>query len=255
MEKRLGFQFQLPKPPKGPLYELSFEEIEQMLLQRLQEERKDPTEALWELARFYSHSKQHEKAIQRLRELMQRKSDPEDRASYVLAMGQTMEQVGEIAAAIRYYKEAEALEPADSHTWYFINNNLGFCLNTLERFAEGEIYCRRAIQIDSRRHNAYKNLGLSLAGQGKYPEAARCFVAATQANAADARAFNLLEELLEQHPELEFDFGQEVDCCRKAVAEVRKRAQQMQPVIHGGWRKQLFLLKMKIRSVWRRLRH
>jgi len=71
--------------------------------------------------------------------------DLERKANCVLAMGATMEQVQDFEAAVRYYKEALALEPVRTPTWYFINNNLGFSLNTLGHFSEGEIYCHKAI--------------------------------------------------------------------------------------------------------------
>jgi len=254
MDKQLGFQFQIPTPPKGPLVELSFAEIEELLLRRLAEEKDKPADALWQLARFYSHSKQHEQALARLREWIQLAPDAESKAGCILAMGQTMEQVNDFPAAIRYYKEAEALEPANNRTWYFINNNLGYSLNTLGRFAEGEVYCRRAIGIEPGRPNAFKNLGIALVGQGEYAEAARCYVTATQVNAADPRAMKVLEELIAQHPELEFEFQGALESCREAVKFAGKHAEQHQPVIHRGWRKQWFLLKSRVLSLFRRLK-
>ena len=59
-------------------------------------------------------------------------------------------------------------------------NNLGFALNRLGRYADGEALCRQAIALDPRRASAYKNLGLSLQGEGRVVEAARAFVTATQ---------------------------------------------------------------------------
>ena len=41
-------------------------------------------------------------------------------------MGQAMEQVGEYGSAVRYHREALALEPTQTFTQHFINNNLGF---------------------------------------------------------------------------------------------------------------------------------
>src|SRR4030095_3304078 len=101
--------------------------------------------------------------------------------------------------AVRYYKEALSLEPTGTFTWYFINNNLGYSLNTLGQYAEGEVYCRKAIEVDRKISNGFKNLGLALAGQGEYHEAAETFVKATQANAGDARAFGHLKDLLKEH--------------------------------------------------------
>lgn len=254
MDKRLDFRFEIPRPPAGPVVELSNEQAEKILLQKLDEAGGDPRNALWELAQFYKLSKQHEKALQRLRELIHHLPDPEDKANCVFTMGQAMEQVGDYPAAVRYYKEAEALEPAHTFTWYFINNNLGYCLNTLGKFNEGDTYCRRALAIDLKRPNAHKNLGIALAGLGQYRDAARCFVDATQANAADARAFRLLEDLLKQHPELEFDFQDDLDCCRKAIEVAGAKVQELKPVVQRGWRRQLTLLGLKVRSLLRRFK-
>ena len=227
--KEMDFRYSIPQPPAGPLVELSATEVEKMLLKRLEDQRDDPTEALWQLARFYSHGKNHEKALGYLREILARLPDVEVRANCVLAMGQTMEQVQDYAAAVRYYREALAMEPARTPTWYFINNNLGFSLNTLGQFAEGERYCRKAIEVDPDRPNAYKNLGIALASQGRPCEAARCFVTATRVNAADPRAFHLLEELLKGHPELEQEFHADRECCREAVKLVAQKADALKP--------------------------
>jgi tetratricopeptide (TPR) repeat protein len=137
--------------------------------------------------------------------------------------------------------------------WYFINNNLGFSLNTLGQFAQGEIYCRKAIEVNASRPNAHKNLGIALAGQGEHREAARSFVAATQANAADARAFRLLQDLLRQHPELEYEFEAVAESCQKAVEVAAKKADEMKPVVLRGWRKHLFLLRMRLSSIRKRI--
>jgi tetratricopeptide (TPR) repeat protein len=255
MDKQIDFRFSIPRAPAGPVVELSPEETEKMLLKNLAAAQADPTQALWQLAQFYKLSKQHEKALERLRQLMERLPDPEEKAECVLTMGQAMEQVQDYPAAIRYYKEALGLEPTHTFTWYFINNNLGFSLNTLDQFAEGETYCRKAIEVDPTRPNAYKNLGIALAGQGRYPDAARCFVAATQANAADARAFHLLQDLLKQHPELEYEFQGAAESCQKAVAAVARRVEELKPVVHRGWRKKLFLLRLRLRSILQRFRN
>ena len=134
-----------------------------------------------------------------------------------------MENARDYPAAVRYYRKALALKPTDRFVRYFINNNLGFSLNALGDFAEGEIYCRKAIEIDPGRPNGHKNLGIALAGQGCYPEAAECFIAATQENALDSRAFNLLTELLENHPELEVEFGDVARLCGEAIKQAKVR--------------------------------
>jgi len=93
MDERLDFRFSLPAKPDGPLVELSNEEAEKMLLKKLDESNADPIQALWQLAQFYKMSKQHDKALERLRQLMERLPNPEQKAECVLTMGQAMEQV------------------------------------------------------------------------------------------------------------------------------------------------------------------
>jgi tetratricopeptide (TPR) repeat protein len=253
MDKQLDFRFALPRPPEGPLVELSAEEAEKVLLKRLEVEKTHPTEALWQLARFYQRSKQIEKGLECLRRVMAGMPDAEEKAGCALGMGQMMESAGDYQAAVRYYKEAFALEPLQTDVWYFINNNLGYSLNQLGRFAEGEQYCRKAIEVNPNRPNAFKNLGIALDGQGDFRGAAKCFIAATQANAADARAFHLLQDLLQRHPELEYEFQEAADCCRRAIEVVARKAAASQPVVYRGWRKHLILLGSKLRIVLRRV--
>jgi tetratricopeptide (TPR) repeat protein len=219
-----------------------------MLLKNVAEAKDDPKEALWELGRFYASRKQHEKALDCLRQIMARLPDAERKAACVLAMGQTMEQVQDYESAIGYYREALALEPVRTPTWFFLHNNLGFSLNTLGKYEEGEVYCRRAIEIDPTRPNGHKNLGMALAGQGNFREAAQCFVTATRVDASDRRSFDLLTKLLAEHPELEFEFGVEVECCRQAVGVAAGEMEKLKPVVHRGFRKRLFLLRLRLRA-------
>lgn len=253
MDKRLDFRYAIPASPKGTVVQLSAQEAERVLLNKLAAAKEDRTGALWQLARFYSEQRDHLKALDCLRKLIDFFPDLERKASCVLAMGQTMEQVSDYEAAIRYYKEALSLEPVQTSTWYFINNNLGFCLNTPGHFAEGETYCRKALEIDSSRPNAYKNLGIAHKGMGNYADAAQCFVSATQANAADPRASKLLEELLVEHPELKFEFADEAEFCRKAVEVAAQHCSRLQPVVHAGLSKHLILLWAKCRELGRRI--
>ena len=146
--------------------------------------------------------------------------DPEVWAQCFLALGQLMEDVPDFPAAIGFYRQGLQLEPADRRTWYLLNNNLGFCFNEVGKHPEAEGYCRQAIGIDPNRHNAYKNLGISLAGQGQYGEAIRCLIQATQVNPRNSRALHHLDEILESHPEIATEMrelAQQVEACRKAV--------------------------------------
>lgn len=254
-EQQWKFNYSLPQPSGGKLVELSLAEAEEVLLNQLHSAKGDPLDAMWQLARFYSHSKQHEKALDYLRRVLALQPETDHKAATVLAMGQTMEQVGDYESAVRYYREAFAFEPVHTRTWYFINNNLGFSLNMVGKFDEAEHFCRAAIEIDGQRPNGFKNLGSALRGQRRFAEAAACFVKGTQADASDARSLQLLEELLEQQPELLFEFGSQLECCRKAVKVARQqRALSPQPVVQRQWRKQLFLLRTRVSSWWRRAR-
>ena len=91
MDKRLDFRFEVPPTPKGPVIALTYQEAEKLLLNKLDEATADPTKALWQLAHFYKVNKQHEKALERLRQLMQRLPTPEEKAACVFTMGQAME--------------------------------------------------------------------------------------------------------------------------------------------------------------------
>ena len=113
------------------------------------------------------------------------------------------------------------LKPSDTFCEYFVYNNIGFSLIQLQRYIEAENCLRKAIELDSSRANGFKNLGLSLEGQGRFSEAAWNYVAAVKANASDPRALAHLEELIACHKEI---FGEmanlsyHFNLCRQAVA-------------------------------------
>src|SRR5689334_6961279 len=93
-----NFKYSLEKPPPSELIELSREETEEVLLSNLRAAKDDARDPLWQLARFYSHSKEHEKALEYLRRVLELQPDTEHKAATVLAMGQTMEQVQDYEA-------------------------------------------------------------------------------------------------------------------------------------------------------------
>ena len=253
MEEPLKFQFELQRTPFGPLVEVSSQEMEKLLLKKLEESENNPTQALWQLALFYKQTRQNGKALTRLQEILPLMPDPGGTGQVRSDHGTDHGANGQLRSGHRLLQTG-AGAGADAHLdWYFINNNLGFSLNIMERFAEAEPYCRRAMQSDPNRPNAYKNLGLSLAGQGQYREAAQCYVAATQINAADPRAFHLLMDLVKNHPELEYDFETAAACCRKAVETAARKVEAMKPVIHRGWKKQFILFRAKLWAMIRRL--
>ena len=128
--------------------------------------------------------------------------DAQAKADCLLKMGQTMEQAGDFEKALEHYTRAFDLPEGDDDTWYFLNNNRGYCLNVLGRYSEAEVFCRAAIEIDPDRYNAWKNFGISLQKQGEMEDAALSYCEATDRGPEDPRAFKLLEDLLMAHPEL-----------------------------------------------------
>ena len=157
-------------------------------------------------------------------------ADPDQHAACYLSLGQLMEQARNYAAAFCLYTEALLLEPVDQRTRYLLHNKAGLCLNQFGRYVEAERLCRRAIAMAPERHNAYKNLGVSLQGQGRFAEAAHCFITAVLTNAADARALRHLEDLFDRHPPRAQevpDFEHDLESCRLAVQTTSQWRQRL----------------------------
>ena len=192
-----------PAEVQGEVHEVPVEDVERALLEQLAAVEGDPTEAMWELAQFYKLSGRLELAMQHFGAALERVTGVEEKAKVLLGLGQTAERSLNFELAERFYRAGLSLEPTHAWTRYFLRNNLGYSLNQLERYEEGEALCREAIAIDPRRANAHKNLGIALERQGRHAEAARAYIAATDANASDGRAMRHLEALLADHPELQ----------------------------------------------------
>ncbi len=94
-----------------------------------------------------------------------------------------------------------SLPQAKDDVWYFLNNNLAYCLNAEGNHNKAETHCRAAIRINSKRHNAHKNLGIALESQGRYADAARSYIRAARLCPQDTRAAALLERLIDAHTE------------------------------------------------------
>lgn len=187
----------------------TFKAAEDRLLQNIKDHAK-PHQALWELAQFYKVNHRQTDATNTLQKLLALTADPEEIAQCVFTLGQCAEQRKDYPAAIGHYKQALELEPVGQDVWYFVLNNLGYCHNQLGQFAEGERYCRLAIQVTEERANAFKNLGLALAGQGRQREAGQSYVRATEVCPLDGRALDHLQELIREHPELVDAFGSDL---------------------------------------------
>jgi tetratricopeptide (TPR) repeat protein len=249
------FRFALPRPASGGLVELSPAEVEKVLLQKLRDEKDSPVQALWELAQFYKNERRFDEATACLGNLLHLVADLEGRAACLMALGQIREQQDGFLDAVSFYKQALACEPTSEFTWYFIHNNLGFCLAALGEMTDAERYCRMAIRIAPGRPNAHKNLGIALRNQGRLEEAAQAFITSTRADASDGRASMLLDKLLEEHPELTGQFAEEARFCKEAVKTAELEHKKRTPAIHRGWRKRLFLWRFRVRSLLRRLFH
>lgn len=218
MSADMSFRFAFsPEPPWG---DRPIVEVEQQLLEEVQRKESELGKALWDLAWLYSKLGRPSDALDLMKRVAGMAGDPEKKAACFLTLGQLMEQLRDFPSAIAFYSQAFSLEPACTATWYLINNNLGFCLNTLGRYEDAESYCRAAIRIDPDRHNAYKNLGICLEGKSDYRRAAEAYLAAVQANAANGRALRHLESLYRAHPEVGTeipDFEAKLAHCREAV--------------------------------------
>jgi protein O-GlcNAc transferase len=124
------------------------------------------------------------------------------KAYCLLNLGRLKEKADDYPGAIEWYAKAFWLEPGTDDTWYFLHNNMGFCLDKVGRHREAEAYCRKAIAIDPRRHNAWKNLGIALEGLGQHADAASAWLEAATLCPEDPRAMRLLEQLTAERPEI-----------------------------------------------------
>jgi tetratricopeptide (TPR) repeat protein len=129
--------------------------------------------------------------------------DTEEIAYKKLADGCMAEQASDFRRAIREYRTGLNCPTEDFDTAYFLRNNLGYSLVQVGEYAEAEIFCRQAIEIDPHQYNAHKNLGLALQGQGRFFDAALSLErAAIISDKFDRRSFAHYIELCEEHPEV-----------------------------------------------------
>ncbi|MFC1799889.1 tetratricopeptide repeat protein [Candidatus Eisenbacteria bacterium] len=230
------FNFQYEKFPVGDsMRAVTAEEAEAWLLEQFDKSGGKDVGVLEELLLLYLRTRETSKSIA-IADQLGKLIDGDGKRSYLLfRYGQIAEQMGDYTAAENLYRNSLSLKPPAADTEYWVNNNLGFCLNTLGRFGEAEEYLKAAIDIYSDRSNAFKNLGLCYRGQERFAEAAEMFVAATRANAADARSLAHLEELIEATPELLESvpgISESLENCRAAV----KKARAMAPDFEAYWK-------------------
>lgn len=131
---------------------------------------------------------------------------PSERAECLFNMGGAMERAEDYTAAAESYLSAFELPQEPNDIFYWLHNNAAYCLNKTGRYQQAEEHCQSAILIDTERHNAYKNLGISLQNQGEYAEAVENFLHATELCPADTRALAHLQSLIAAHRELLEEF-------------------------------------------------
>jgi tetratricopeptide (TPR) repeat protein len=154
---------------------------------------------LWRLAEKCQQGGHYRSCREYIEKILPLLDSPEAKTECLLRMGIAMENERDYEAAYRAYARAFDLPQEPNDTWYFLNNNRGYCLNQIGRYFEAEKYCRAAIQIDRSRYNAHKNLGVALAGQGRCAEAAKEFIRATRLCPSDSRALALLDILFAEN--------------------------------------------------------
>ncbi len=150
---------------------------------------------------YYRSIGKADAAIALLEDFLKKKlTDDEKNAHCQLALGQIATDDQRLEAALAHFQAALAFEPKKKKIAYVIHNNIGYCLNRLGRFADAERHCRTAISINWKRASGYRNLGISLQGQGELTGAAWVLVEAVKLEASDDRARALLEKFVAEHP-------------------------------------------------------
>jgi len=234
--KLFKFGFRLAEQPQlkdKSEIALTAEELEKLLLNLLKDHKEDK-QTMWNLVRLYKQTNRLKDAFNIASQLLHLSENDEERAFYFMQLGALMELMNDYEHAAEYYQEGFLLKPSNKQTWYFMNNNLGYSLNQLQRFEEAKGYLLTAVKTDPTRSNAYKNLGLCFQGLCEYTKALKCFIAAIKADAADSRPLNHLKDLLREHPELNGDFPgleENLNSCEKVVELARK----MQPDFDASW--------------------
>ena len=211
---------EIPPPSEPGMFQFTGTPMETSDLEKLIRCESDLENALISMIMNHGMENRHDLALPYLDRLVLLTADAEGKAGQYLSFGCAMEKLSLYESALAFYARAQLLEPADSDIWYFLNNNLGYCLNHFNRFAEAEHFCREAIRINPDHHNAYKNLAISMEGQGNLADAVENFILAVEKNAADPRALNHLDNMVDANPEIEVeipDIRARVEKCRKAV--------------------------------------
>lgn len=179
-------------------------DTEKLLLARLESSTTSEDYFRWMLfvVGFYRGINKIDSAVQLLEAYIKVSKDIEQSAHCYLALGQIATDEMRYQTALSHFSAALNLAPQKRKVVYVLHNNIGYCLNSLGRFVDGEKHCRMAIEIDWTRASGYRNLGVSLNEQKNVIGAAWALVEAVKADETDNRAHALLEKLLTLHPTL-----------------------------------------------------
>jgi len=179
-------------------------DTEGLLLQRLNNTTTEAEYFRWMLfvVGFYRGIDKISEAIKLLEAYINSNRNAENKAHCHLALGQIATDEKRFAAALEHFNDALALRPEKSKVKYVLHNNIAFCLNQLNRHVEAEKYCRAAIELDWTRASAFRNLGISLKGQGNLIGAAWVLVEAINADPGDTRARQIVEQVVKADPSL-----------------------------------------------------
>jgi Flp pilus assembly protein TadD len=179
-------------------------DTEKLLLARLESSTTSEDYFRWMLfvVGFYRGINKIDSAVQLLEAYIKVSKDIEQSAHCYLALGQIATDEIRYQTALSHFSAALDLTPQKRRVVYVLHNNIGYCLNSLGRFVDGEKHCRMAIEIDWTRASGYRNLGVSLNGQKNVVGAAWALVEAVKADETDNRAHALLAKLLTLHPTL-----------------------------------------------------
>ena len=179
-------------------------DTEGLLLQRLNNTTTEEEYFRWMLfvVGFYRGINKISEAIELLDGFIKSDRNNENKAHCHLALGQIATDEKRFAVALEHFNSALALRPEKRKVKYVLHNNIGFCLNQLNRYVEAEKFCRAAIDIDWTRASAFRNLGLSLKGQGNLIGAAWVLAEAIKTDPTEPRARQLIEQLVKANPGL-----------------------------------------------------
>ena len=180
------------------------QDTEGLLLERLKNSKTDEDYFRWMLfvVGFYRGINKIDSATHLLEGYIELSKNPEQSAHCHLALGQIATDEKRLDQALSHFTAALELAPKKRKVGYVLHNNIGFCLNSLERFSEEEKYCRTAIEMDWARASGYRNLGVSLQGQGDLIGATWALAEAVKVDATDNRARLILDKLLSTNPKI-----------------------------------------------------